>query len=335
MQSRANIWFKFSNKNKNFAFFVGEIKKGLTIHDLDNSIIHNQDFKLQKKIDNIEQENYCLKPIGFNRDIDFISITETNPSSGRNFYDKPYTELYLLIESSVQKTTLETVKYYLNHLFVSYNSNAIHSTLLLPNDSYWQESMIILESNIESPNNFNDFINAGINLNLKFGIVAMYLGQSKYGVLPKKKLYINNSLDLKQIPEEYFDVFELYASGVMQMNHFQNLKLALLECFVAVEILVNRVTDEQKRNRGVSKTKISEFKQAIDIAHRMDVELRLFFDFDKKEDTILGQMVRARKIRNQIMHENKNIDPKEIIGIIKDINQFLFMLVEKNINERT
>lgn len=332
---KPNIWFKFFHSNENFAFFIGGIKKGLTIHDLDNSIIHKQDFQLQKKIENIKEENYALKPIGFNRDIDFISITETNPSTGRNFFDNPYTELFLLVENSKHKTTLETVQYYLNHLFVRYNSNAIHSTLLLPKDSYWQESMSILETNLESIKNFNEFINSGININLNFSIVAMYLGQSKYGVLPEKKSYINTPQDLKQIPEEYFDVFELYASGVMQMNHFQNLKLALLECFVAVEILVVRVTDEQKRNRGVSKTKISEFKQAIDIAHRMDVELKLFFDFDKKEIEILGKMVRAGKIRNNIMHENQPIDPKEIIEIIKDINQFIFMLAEKNINKRS
>lgn len=331
---KPNTWFKFLNSNENFAFLIGGIKKGLTIHDLDNSIVHTKGFQLQKKIEDIKEKNYCLKPIGFNRDLDFISITETNPSTGRNFFDKPYTELFLLIEDSGENTTLETVKVYLNHLFVRYNSNAIHSTLLLPKDSYWQESMTILETNIESPKNFNEFIKGNINLNLGFTIIAMYLGQSKYGVLPEKKTFINSPKDLKRIPEEYFDVFELYASGVMQMNHFQNLKLALLECFVAVEILVVRVTDEQKKNRGVSKTKLSEFKQAIDIAHRMDVELRLFFDFDKKETHTLGQMVRARKIRNKIMHENHRIDPKEIIGIIKDINQFIFMLVERNINSR-
>ncbi|MFZ3275203.1 MAG: hypothetical protein WA143_13165 [Lutibacter sp.] len=331
---KPNIWFKFSNSKENFAFYIAGVKKGLTIHDPDNFIIQNQGFQLRKKVDEINKENYCLKPIAFNRDLDFFSITEPNPKTGRNFYDTPYTELFLLIEKSEEKTTLDKVKYYLNHLFIRYNSNSIHSTVLLPNDSYWQESMVILESNLQSSKNFEEFINAGINLNLNFIIAEIYLGQSKYGVLPLKSSFINTDQDLKQIPEEYFDVFELYSLGLMQLNHYKNFKLALLECFVAVEVLVVRVTDEQKKIRGVSKTKISEFKQAIDIAHRMDVELKLFFDFDKNEEAIIGQMVRARKIRNNIMHENQQVDQTEIIEIIKNINQFIFMLAEKNIKKR-
>ncbi|GAA0193378.1 hypothetical protein GCM10009122_56280 [Fulvivirga kasyanovii] len=143
-------------------------------------------------------------------------------------------------------------------------------------------------------------------------------------------MFITKNKELKHIPDNYSDIFELFSSGVMQLNHFKNYKLALLETFVAVEILVVRVTDEIKSSKGISRTKISEFKQAVDLAHRMDIELRLFFKFSQEEEALIGQMVRARKIRNKIMHYNEVAKESEITEIIKSIRSFLFMLIEKH-----
>jgi hypothetical protein len=327
---KTNIWYKFDVNKEKFAFLIGNIKKGLTVHDPDNSIIQKQNFKIRKKINDVNPKNYCIKTVAYNRDIDFFSITEQDPFSGRNFYDKPYTEMFLLLDYAEEPITFEKVKYYLKHLFIRYNTNAFHSTVLVPEDTYWQESMIFLEGRFETQKNFDEFTTGAINFNLNFQPVAVYHGMSKYGPLPHKESFIQSNKNFKEIPDDYIDVFELYAVGVMQMNYYQNFKMALLEAFVAVEVLVVRITDEQKMARGVSKTKISEFKQAIDIAHKMDVELRLFFNFDKKEEILLGQMVRARKIRNKIMHQNEKVDKKEVIDIIKNINKFLFMLIEKD-----
>ena len=327
---KPHIWYKFNVNQEKFAFLIGNIKKGLTVHDPDNSIIHKDNFQLRKKINEINPKNYCIKTVAYNRDIDFFSLTEQDPISGKNFYDKPYTELYLLLDYSEEPITFEKVKYYLKHLFIRYNTNAFHSTVLVPEDTYWQESMIFLEGRFQTPKNFEEFTKGAINFNLKFQPVALYQGMSKYGPLPRKESFIQSNERFKEIPDDFIDVFELYANGVMQMNYYQNFKMALLEAFVAVEVLVVRITDKQKMARGVSKTKISEFKQAIDIAHRMDVELRLFFNFEKKEEALLGQMVRARKIRNKIMHQNEKVDKKEVMDIIKNINDFLFMLIEKD-----
>ncbi len=127
----------------------------------------------------------------------------------------------------------------------------------------------------------------------------------------------------------YENVFELFTSAVMQSNHFKNFKLAIIEAFVAVEILIIQVTEKAKEFRGISKRKISSFKQAVDLAHRMEVELFLFFEFDKSEKSLIGKMNRARTIRNDIMHSNKIAEEKEISELVKLTRNFLFMIIEK------
>jgi hypothetical protein len=61
----------------------------------------------------------------------------------------------------------------------------------------------------------------------------------------------------------------------------------------------------------------------------MDVLLKLFFSFDKNQEELIGQMVRARKVRNDIMHNNKVIDKEEIVSIVGQIKNFLFLLINK------
>ena len=186
-----------------------------------------------------------------------------------------------------------------------------------------------MECLCEHEANYEDILRLGFDWNLKFKIVAANIGYTNYGTLPERKKIINKKDEIPIIPTSFQDVFELYSSGVAQLNFFKNSKLALLESFVAVEVLVVRITEELKISKGISKSKISKFKKEIDLAHRMEVELLMFFSFNKKEKDLLGKMVRARNIRNEIMHDNRSTSDLEIRSLLKEIKEFLFMLIRK------
>ena len=329
---QSNIWIPFFQDKEKFAFMIGSISKGLVIYDPKNEIIHvtEKDLKLKSIIEAPRLPYLNLRPQGKNMSISFSNVLENDPRKGRTFFEQPYTELYLLLEENNKPLTLESVKSYLQLFFTRYNCSCLTSTLLKPEPSYWNESIIVLQSLFESDAPFEIVIKSNLDLNLPFKLIEVFIGSSKYGILPASSKYFKNENELPSIPPKYYDIFELFASGVMQLNHFKNYKLALLESFVAVEILVIRITNEKKESRGISKTKIKDVKQRVDLAYRMDIELRLFFDFSQNEEILISKAVRARQIRNKIMHENQQTNKQEIISLISDIREFLFMMIHKH-----
>lgn len=328
------VYINFNINNEKFAFIVSGFKKGLVIFDPDNEIQFNEEqHNLKKPISEIQDRCIAIHPEGEGGELGYYNLTETDPNNGRCFYDQSYTHLFLLLENPKKKITIELAQYYLNHLFVRYNASFFKSTIPIPKTSYWEESIRFLETNFESEQTFEEILKSGLNVNLPFSPTAIYIKTSKHGIIPTANSQILPITELKEIPEKYFDVFELYASGLMQMNYYENFKLAIIETFVALEILVVRVTDEQKQRKGVSNTKINNYKKSIDVGYRMDVELKLFFEFNDKEELLLGKVTRARGIRNKIMHANYQINEKEIKIIVESINEFLLMLIAKNENK--
>ncbi|MCT8341247.1 hypothetical protein MG296_14365 [Flavobacteriaceae bacterium TK19130] len=331
---KPNTWFNFKLNDIEFAISIQNISKGLKVFDPHNEILSNSNGPYKIKNSNIEitKPNYILTPEGVNQNIEFRSIVEIDLDKAKSFFDEPYTELILLVRDNGEKTTNEEVSSYLNILFVYYSSNHNSSSLLKPDKKYWTDSSVVYECRLQHKSAYEEIINGYMDWDLEFKPVSLFIGFSKYGILPPKNEFINSDSEFNSIPEKYFDVFELFSSGVMHLNHYKNSKIAILETFVALEVLVVRVTDEQKSRRGISKRKISEFKQVIDLAHRMDIELKIFFTFSKEEQQLIGQMVRARKIRNNIMHNNQMVDENEISKIVSQIREFLFMLISKHEN---
>ncbi|MBJ2174813.1 hypothetical protein JBL43_11235 [Aureibaculum sp. A20] len=327
---KPNIWFKFSNKIGSFAFFVNEPRKGLVINDPNNSIVWDKkESKLKKRIEKIEKDNLILEPVFKSGNTGFLSIIERDFESGRSFFEKGSTRLILLIEESWDIDNSAKIKECLNFIFVIYNSNIINSVILPIDGHYLNESIIIFESKLEFDMDFDELIESRPELNLTFVAKETRFAMSKYGITLSEVPKIEKSDGLNQISEEYFDVFELYSLGLVQLNYFGNYKLALLECFVAVEMLVTRITDKVKKSRGISNRKINDNKKSVDLSYKMDIELKLFFKFNKIEESLLGQMTRARSLRNNVMHENTSVDEKEVRDLIVHINKFIFMLVKK------
>ncbi|QCX40136.1 hypothetical protein FF125_17410 [Aureibaculum algae] len=328
---KPNVWFKFSNKIGKFAFFIEEPIKGIAINAPNNSLVWDKKgCKLEHRIEIIKNGNFILKPVLKGGASGFLSLVETDFESGRSFFEKGSTRLFLLLEEAKDVDISAKIKECLNFIFVVYSSNVIKSTILPINSNYLNESIIIYESKLELNISFDKLTESSLQLNLSFIDKEIIFAQSKFGIYISENPQIKKSNELKEISDEYFDVFELFSLGLMQMNHFGNYKLALLECFVAVEMLVTRITEKVKKTRGISHGKIKDHKKSVELSYKMDIELKLFFQFDKKEDSLLGQMVRARSIRNGLMHENTQVDEKEVRVLIEDINNFIFMLIEKD-----
>lgn len=324
------LWIPFIEKNEKFAFLIASHSKGLTIHDPNNHLIQEGEsgYRLYKKIDNPKKNNVSYLPTGENLDIKFHSLLEVNPFESKTYYEKPYTEILLLLNHQ-NKVSLPELSKYIQKLFVRYNTTILKSSLLNPKEDYRDESIVVLETFIDSEDNFEVFIKKKFQSSLEFHPSLIFLSHSKYGILPPKNEFIDKQEDLTGIPEEFFDVFEIFANGVMLLNHFKNYKSALLEVFISLEILIVRITNEVKNHNGISKRKLDKYKVDLNIAYIMEIELKLMFPFTEKESELLSQMNRARKIRNEIMHLNKIAEEDEIRELTNHIREFMFLLIDK------
>ncbi|GAA0193384.1 hypothetical protein GCM10009122_56290 [Fulvivirga kasyanovii] len=185
---KPNVWIRFDEKIGKFAFLIVQTKKGLSIHDPHNEIIKkDKKYSIKSIIGSPRGPNYILTPQGKNDKILFHSITEENPDHSRSYIDKPYTDMYLLIDGNPNVTGLEFFKPYLTSLFIRYNSTIIQSPILKPSEEYWQESVSFLQSEFEHESTFDEIAKSDIShWNLPFRRIAMFLGVSKYGVYPKR-----------------------------------------------------------------------------------------------------------------------------------------------------
>ncbi len=324
------IWIPFVENEEKFAFLIASISKGVTIHDPNNKLVDEGEkgYRLLNKIDDPRDNNVSYIPKGENLDLKFKSLLEVNPFESRTYYEKPYSEVLLLINHQ-DKVSLPRLSEYLQKLFVRYNSTILKSSLLNPNQEYRDESMVVLVTMFEDEDNFENIIKKEVDLSLEFHPSLIFLSHSKYGILPPKNEFIKKPEDLLELPNIFYDVFEIFANAVMLLNHFKNYKSAILEAFIALEILIVRITNKLKINNGISKKKLDKYKIDLSLAYIMEVELKLFFIFTEEEEKLLFQMNRARKIRNEIMHQNKIAEEVEIRDIMTQMREFLIMLIGK------
>jgi hypothetical protein len=254
----------FVESDDKFYFVINDVSKGLVVHDPFNRIVkRNNSFSISSEIFTPREPSYVLTPQGDNMDIEFSGITEVNPRQARTYAEQPYTELFLVLIKYDLVMTIELLRHYLLKLFVRYNSSVLHSTLLRPDESHWEESIVVLECVFEQKDTFETLVSNGFDFNLDFKPSLVYMGLSRYGILPKRVDFVDKKSKLLAIPAEFSDVFDLFASGVMQLNFYKNHKIALLECFVAVEILVVRITNEVQKKRVFLMRKLANLSKLL------------------------------------------------------------------------
>ena len=220
----------------------------------------------------------------------YKSVAERGHEHLRSYIEKPYTRLWLLIEGFHETKGYAFYEPYLNSLFLLYNSTMLDSTVLKPSMKYFQESINIFVANFEHEATFEEVMQReDIKWNTKFIVKFTFVKFSTDVVNQNFDSFVRTNKELRNIPKGYENVFELFTSAVMQLNHFKNFKLAIIEAFVAVEILIIQVS----------------------------------------EVSLIGKMNRARTIRNDIMHSNKIAEEKEISELVKLTRGFLFMIIEK------
>ncbi|NJX16263.1 hypothetical protein [Tamlana crocina] len=134
------------------------------------------------------------------------------------------------------------------------------------------------------------------------------------------KKFIDSKNKISQIDEFY-----LKAKEEFYVNN--NYKYGILELFTMIEVLIVDKLTKYKLANGVSKKRLKDFKKDIPISYLINVELPLILnnitDYDRG---VLGKIDSIRKIRNDIVHENKKPTKEECEFAFKAVNDFLGIL---------
>ncbi|MED4069612.1 hypothetical protein [Priestia megaterium] len=112
-----------------------------------------------------------------------------------------------------------------------------------------------------------------------------------------------------------------------------NYKYTLLESFIAVESIVMKFVNEIKIQKGVSKSKLKEYKTEVGIGYVLNIELPLLLDLSDEERKIIGNVNNIRKKRNSVVHEGEDVSKKEAETALNSAIKLMDMIEEKQNNK--
>lgn len=94
--------------------------------------------------------------------------------------------------------------------------------------------------------------------------------------------------------------------------HTNNYKTALLDAFTAIEIGLSTVLESWKLVRGVSKTKLKNYKDEVGIAYKLNIDLPMLLEqVTDIERQVIGRANKVRDLRNDVVHEGRSVSKEE------------------------
>jgi hypothetical protein len=126
-------------------------------------------------------------------------------------------------------------------------------------------------------------------------------------------------------------VLQAITNANRQLTLYKNYKYALLECVFVIEFVVFRFTEKKKIERGISKNKLKDFSNRIGISYLINIEMPLLMEtYDDHAKKILSELDQVRKIRNDIVHNAKDVTEMEARHAYTSVNNLLgYLKIEK------
>jgi hypothetical protein len=134
------------------------------------------------------------------------------------------------------------------------------------------------------------------------------------------KNFINEKMDIK-------DVNISLAKAYEELLINKNFNYTLLDAFIAAETLVTDFLYKEKVKRGVSKKKLDNYKTEIGVSYLLNVDLPLLIDnIDDQKRQIIGNVDKVRKLRNDFVHNGRQVSEKEALDALNYVLALVKML---------
>ncbi|MFD1162983.1 hypothetical protein [Hwangdonia seohaensis] len=328
-----------NHEGYDFTVRVQQHVKALQILDYNNDIIVNKisDKKTESTLKTNKIKELSKKELFIQIENSKL-IIETIGSNCNSFRTRDITNLLFGIEvedienvNSVQDKFDDILKYFLKIYRIK--SGDIHTKF--PEDLN-EELLVIREGRyLYLQEDLDKKISERLNSEMRvaIGIKSLKMPTS-FTIGSKKNLdFDKNGEVIKEFVKSnskisQIDEFHLKAREEFYVNN--NYKYAILELFTMIEVLIVDKLTKYKLANGVSNKKLKEFKKNIPISYLINVELPLILNNITNDDRkVLSQIDSIRKIRNEIVHENKKLTKVECEFAFKAVNDF-FDVLRKN-----
>ncbi len=307
--------FAFEFENEHFSVLIIKTLKSLVINDFDNEILSK--YVDEKPFHELKKKNIELGERSFVTVFDNGSIGYAiNPEKNlyTEFYPKDYTEVIVSFESQRKDDNVSTVLKALSYFIESYrfvsgdlftlDLSKTTSVSMVTRDYFHTYSDIELKM----PKEERSIISREVLFGLRQVRFPFWNTQGKTLLVDKKKVSANLANHFKnRIPSDALADFLLRAREELHVH--KNYKYAFIETWTALEIAIVNFLKNVKLKKGISKTKIEAYESEVGISYLLNIELPLIHQTnDDRFKMIIGKVDAIRKLRNKVIHENRDIN---------------------------
>ncbi|MFN8344838.1 MAG: hypothetical protein U0X91_07540 [Spirosomataceae bacterium] len=304
---------------------ITDYNNGFVIFNDNNEKIQ---VKLKKNCEEIREKNFHIQFDNLNAVINYDEINSTV------FRERHYTLLSFLIECD-EEFTYEVVNSKFSsiilHFISTYRSITKDYNTPLPtqliHDVLIEKEQIIAysEEDLALTKQERMIKSRSLNLGIKSIGIPKMIGYKTSGWDLEKnsdalKAFFNEKKEVSFVDELY-----IKASEEFYIN--KNFKYVILELFTLIEVATVDKLTAFKLKRGISKTKVDEYKKIVPISYLINIEIPLLIGkTDSEQLQVLGSVNRVRQLRNEIIHENGKVREQDAKLALETIPKFLSLL---------
>ncbi len=311
--------FEFEFNEVKYSVIVIKTLKSLVTNDFNNEILAHVDadgilhHELSKKEIILSKNSVVMKlddgSIAYALDNQKVLYTE--------FYTKDYTELVLFFETIDNPDNVTTARKALDYFIDSYRIVS-GDVLTLPLNKATYVSIVTKEyfyryseEDLKIPKEERNKITRQFKLGVKQMTLPFWGTQGKRLVSDGVKVAATlKEYFKKNTKREVLQEFLLKAKEELHVH--KNYKYAFIETWTTLEVAIASYLRNAKLTKGISKNKVDDFESEVGISYLLNIELPLIHSSNDEEFKLLiGKVDSIRKLRNRVIHQNKDISLTE------------------------
>lgn len=323
--------FEFDFDGNKYSVIVIKTLRSLITNDFNNKMVGHIDSE------GLHHHELVKKEINLSKNSLVITLDDGNIAYALDnqknlyteFYTKDYTELVLFFETKKDPNNITTARKALDYFIDSYRMVS-GDVLTLPLNKATYVSTVTKEyfysyseEDLKLPKEDRNKVSREFKLGVKQMTLPFWDTQGKRVLSDETK--VAESLS------EYFKkgtkpgvLQEFLLKAREELHVHKNYKYAFIETWTTLEIAISSYLRNTKLTKGISKNKIDDFESEVGISYLINIELPLIHSTnDEYFKSLIAKVDSIRKLRNKVIHQNREINMTEAENAYETALEFL------------
>lgn len=328
-------WFDFTYKNKLIGIAIDRHIESVNAIDFNNDLKEGKPSRPLYEVDGKGLKiDYDTGPLNCHRRV-LVDHFE-----GRVLFTKYHTVLLVVHESfKKEKSYVDEMLYteVIDYFICKYRSIANDVSIPLSSEfqsnRYYTRRYFHKFTGSDNKLSLKDKLFSPRNLSLSLGVFKFHdLAESVPTYDENSIVKISNNLKKLLSSDSLLNSNKTKESIIRigrDISVYNNFKFGLLDSFIVCESLISIFLRDFKITKGVSKNKLDDYEKEIPVSYLINIELPSFIsDMTEKEKQLIGDLNRLRKLRNDVVHKNKDVNENDALFAFNTL-QGVHMLIEE------